>query len=330
MKVFLSFLYFSLFFIQIISKSNWNYDHLCQYGKSTNELRKFIPSPQYMKEIYSCLPSELIEFPRPPPLNLRWSLEPGKNSKLWISISQRMKGKKLLFVGDSTMFQAMVGVAIYLESIGIKCHSNKLATGFLCSTGMEMLRPYAPKLNYNFTPAVIPMILNSDIAIVSVALHYTGMGCYNDKNSGLCDDTRQFFNVITSNITNNQTKVQIAWMDPFRPHFPARGGSYIEWKNSRFVNTSKITTCGKAQGPISYQGIPFLGSHTVAKYFPHIPIIHTYDMTFERDDIHLGILTHNDPKKLDCVHSCYQICFWEAISYRIGEVIDKLLKEKGL
>lgn len=261
------------------------------------------------------------------PRGLRWSHNQNKTKELWYSILHQMENQKIVFVGDSVMYQTLIGLLVYLESIGVNCtRMEPSETKYLCNK-VELDRPFfIAKLDDQFLPLVLPNILSADIVIVNVGLHYGNMSC-GIMSSGLCEDVRAFFHMMNQQIQNKTTHVKLAWMDAHRPHFPSADGAYLSWKDSTSGNEKKYPTCGKIMTPLTYDYVIYNPSHTVEKEFPSIPIIKTYDMTYDRYDMHLGVLTHGDPVKLDCVHLCTQICYWEAISLRIGQVINRILRK---
>jgi hypothetical protein len=331
MNIWLMVMWINIFLFGIVSaklQKNWILDNSCQQkGKSLSELRHLVPNEKVWQITHSCDKEEMDQYSLQPPQNLRWSMNPRGAKLLWDSISNRMKDKKLVLIGDSVMFQTLVGLVVYLSSIGIDCTPlGDPVSGYKCGSGMEIHRPFfSAKLNDEFLPLILPGILSADIAIVNAGLHYGMMKCDGPDNSGVCDDVRAFFKMISQNITNQQTKVKLAWMDSYRPHFPAPNGAYISWKNASSGSMNKYLSCARIPEPMSYDFVLYQPSHLVAREFPNIPIIKTYDMTYDRYDMHLGILTHHDPEKLDCVHLCYQVCFWEAIAFRMGKVINQLL-----
>jgi hypothetical protein len=314
-------LWWKLALLSVTSNATWVPDASCQKSKSLPELRHLVPNPEVWHITHTCDKNEMDQYSLSPPRNLRWQLNPKRIKALWSSISERMRDMKIVLVGDSVMFQTMVGLVVYLESIGINCLPvGDPVSGYKCDSGIEIHRPYfCAKLNDEYLPLVLPGILSADIAIINVGLHYGLM-----PDSGVCDDVRDFFNLLSLNITNNQTNVKLAWMDSFRPHFPSVNGEYISWKNSS-GSVNQYPSCGPIPGNASYDYVLFNPSHLVAKEFPNVPIITTYDMTFDRYDMQLGLLTYNDPERLDCVHLCYQVCYWEAIAFRMGRVINRLL-----
>lgn len=312
-----------------LSKS-WIVDESCQKSKSPSELHHLVPNERVWHITHSCDKEEMDQYSLNPPKALRWQMNHKKAKALWHSIATRMKGKKLVMIGDSVMFQTLVGLVIYLDSIGITCAPvGEPVSGYKCESGMEIHRPFfSAKLNAEFLPLILPGILSADIAIINIGLHYGMMSCDGPTNSGVCDDVRAFFKMISEKASNQETKVKLAWMDSFRPHFPSLNGEYISWKNSSSdENPKKYPSCAPIPEPMSYDFILYKPSHLVAKEFPNVPIITTYDMTYDRYDMHLGILTHHDPKKLDCVHLCYQVCYWEAIAARIGKVVHQILDQ---
>jgi hypothetical protein len=223
----------------------WIPDESCAKGKSLSELRHLVPNEQVWRITHSCDKEEMDQYSLSPPHNLRWQLQPQKVKALWHSISQQMKDKKIVLVGDSVMFQTLVGLVVYLDSIGISCVPvGKPVSGYKCDSGMEIHRPYfSAKLNNEFLPLILPGILSADIAIVNIGLHYGTMSCDGPKSSGLCDDVRAFFQMLSQNITNHQTNVRLAWMDSYRPHFPSANGEYISWKNSS-GGVNQYPSCG--------------------------------------------------------------------------------------
>jgi hypothetical protein len=217
-----------------------------------------------------------------------------------------------------------VGLVVYLDSIGIPCTPIG-ESGYKCGSGMEIHRPaYVSELNNEFVPVILPIIMSADIAIVNVGLHYKDWSA----NGRIYDDVRAFFKMLTQKISQHETNVSLAWMDSFRPHFPSPNGAYISWKRLKRTskkNTTRLERCRPISKKNTYKYSLYGASRVVAKEFPRIPVIPIYDMTFDRYDMHLGILTHSDPERLDCVHLCLQPCYWEAISFRIGIVVDKFL-----
>jgi hypothetical protein len=312
----------------VSSSGKWIPDESCDLNrKATAELRKMVANPQVWHIIHSCDKADLSPYSLQPPRPLRWSSNSSSQSTntLWHSIVDRMKDKKLVLVGDSVMFQTLVGLVLYLESIGITC--TPLGTsGYKCGSGMEIHRPfYSAKLNDEFMSLILPGILGADVAVVNAGLHYGLMTCQGPSNSGLCDDVRAFFALISGKVKSQETKVRLAWMDSYRPHFPSANGAYLSWKNNQSQAPSRFALCGPISEPMSYDFVLYEASHVVAKEFPHIPVIQTYDMTYDRHDMHLGILTHHTPEKLDCVHLCFQVCYWEAIAARIGQAVETIL-----
>jgi hypothetical protein len=313
-----------------LGSSNWSLVHedSCHLNKSLSEIRQLVPSQEVWKLIHLCDKKEMEPFSRHSPRNMRWSPAVQTTRPLWYSIMERMKEKKLVLLGDSVMYQTLVGLMVYLDSIGIPCTPIG-ESGYKCGSGMEIHRPaYVARLNDEFVPLILPIIISADIAIVNVGLHYKNWPCKHPSNSRICDDVRAFFKMLTQKISKRETNVSLAWMDSFRPHFPSPNGAYLSWKRIKRTskkNTTRLQRCRPISKKNSYQYSLYGASHVVAKEFPHIPVIPISDITFDRYDMHLGILTHSDAERLDCVHLCLQPCYWEAIAFRIGIVVDQFL-----
>ena len=123
------------------------------------------------------------------------------------------------------------------------------------------------------------------------------------------------------------SSVKVAWLDTFQPHFNAVNGSYVLWKESiKNHSTSSFFSCAPLTGKMSYDISTYDASRLVQHEFPNIPVIVTYDILYDRFDVHQGPLTHYDPYRLDCVHLCLQPCFWDAILFRMGKVVADLIQ----
>lgn len=324
MKYSLIYFLFSFLFLNKIN-SIWINNNKCNRIYNEELLYLIAPELPIRHLIHSCSKHELKNYSQEI-YSLKWEEKNYiNNNNIWKIIYSNMANKTIVLVGDSVMFQVLIGLILFLNDIGINC--KHLNDGFYeCPNGLKINRPFFIAQFKNDTiQRAFDVIYPADIAIVNTGLHYGAMGC---QQTDVCKDIKYFFNTLIKNKTQHQTTVKVAWIDTFLPHFPAPNGSYALWKQEQNQQANPLPSCGKISQPMSYNIGAYESSHTVKKYFPNIPIIVTYDILYDRHDVHLGMLTHKDPNRLDCVHLCFQPCFWEAIFLRMGEVILKLLHKK--
>jgi hypothetical protein len=303
----------------VTGETKWVEDSSCRKSYSEEQLNRYVPEIAVRNVVHSCVGETIQNKSLSPPLSLKWSqMKPYKSRKAWHSIYEKMANKKLFLVGDSVMFQVLIGMMLYLESIGIICQHLSEGT-FLCPNGLEISRPsFTAKLSDEFLPSVYQSIANSDIAIINTGLHYGIVTCVN-LTSLVCSDIRHVFDTLSLNYTNATVAKKVAWLDTLIPHFPASQGSYQEWK----AFASHQIECGPIQEPLSYTSLVAYESSQMIKHkYPYVPVIELYDIVYDRYDMHQGLLTHNgDVNRLDCVHFCMQPCFWAAISMRVGKTL---------
>jgi hypothetical protein len=281
--------------------------------------------------IHSCSKEEMNQHSLDQPKPLRWSHYHHDKAKLiWEKLYQQMAKKKLLMIGDSVMFEVSVALVLYLHDIGITCESSNRRGYWKCPNEMEIISPYkVAKLTDEYLPEFPLLVGEVDLILINSGVHYGTSSCYGDPPNPMCHDIEQFFHTLQANITRNQLHVKLAWMDTFRPHFASSDGSYFQWKSHQLQQKSELKPvnikCDPISTPMSYQYSLYDGSHLMRKQFSTIPVVSTYDLVFERYDIHQGLLTHLDPERLDCVHLCIQPCYWAPILNRIGKVLLGLL-----
>jgi len=162
------------------------------------------------------------------------------------------------------------------------------------------------------------MLTRANYTIFNAGLHYSPAG-------GL-DYAKELERAMSAIDRANKRGTKIAWLDSFRPHFPSLGGSYTAYlEGRRGNNLSANSMCAPLDAKEDDVGYWNYQSLLAIKNFPHIYHIHTTDITHDRYDMHLGPLTWYNSSKLDCVHQCMQPCFWEAILWRIGETLMKMV-----
>lgn len=331
---------FILFFPSLLF-SKWIYDQKCHshLNYSLPIFHKLFPNSNVWNILHTCSNNEILNYsllipPNYSPDLLKWNEYNSNEIKLlYLKLFSNLNNKKIYLFGDSLMYQVLVSIILFFYSIGIKCLPKTIESiSFQCSNGLEISRPlFISKLDENSRNLIYSIINQSDISIINVGHHYYGIGtmsCYQNNNNNynnnkitpICSDIKIFFNYLQTNFSNTK----IAWLDPFIPHFPIYDGTYSSWKKAKKYHLN--STCRPTEMKLTLNSPIYDGTNLIEKkYGSKYPVIRTYDLLWNRSDIHQGLITHRDPKRLDCVHLCLQFCFWEPILYRIGQTILSMM-----
>jgi hypothetical protein len=304
-----------------LGSASWVQDDTCRRTYEDETLHRFAPDPSVQKVIHSCSTEEMRNISGSPPQSQRWSkMNSSESKETWSLIYHRMAQRKLTLIGDSVMFQILIALLLYLENIGITC-DYKYGGAYLCPNGFQISRPhFTPKFNDEFLPTIYSDVYEADISILNTGHHYGTIPC-SSKNL-ICSDLQHFFGQISANLTSAIVGKKVVWLDSLLSHFPAPQGSYQQYRSSK----PRKTKCAPLKEPLSYSNlVAYEPSQLIHRKYPYIPVIKTCDLLYDRFDMHQGLLTHRDTKRLDCVHFCLQPCFWEAILMRVGKVLVKIV-----
>lgn len=270
--------------------------------------------------LHTCSKDVMSQNNMSQPIALRWNQYTHEQTEdIWREVYNLMENNTLILIGDSMMFSTMTAIVMYLEDIGNRFLSNVDGhhSVFRYENGFQIKRPFY----YNVTDIQEEELANQDaVMIVNAGLHYGTKSCL-DGNP-VCRDVTRFF----SEVQEQSPGLRIAWLETFRPHFPNPDGSYINFK---YRAHDQKGMCGPLDKSLREKSvIDGLDEPTVQLLSnSQVPVIRVNDISFDRYDLHLGLLTHfGDKEKLDCVHTCMQPCYWEPVVHRIGAKVLQMLR----
>lgn len=264
------------------------------------------------KVLHSCSPEEAKNFGSQVPFSLQWDdITHDKVTKLWKHVyEKKLIQKRMMFLGDSLSYQTLSALKLMLHRMGIDCYGES------CPNGLTMDRPMMLQVDL---ATALHQVNTSDVVIMNTGLHYGTIPC-SDGNK-ICEDLKKSLPFIVEYAERRNTK--LIWMDTFRPHFPSKGGDYESFKVSQF----RPHICGALQTNEKDENwVLAKEANDLIQKYPSVIRFKTVDLTHDRYDMHLAMLTwYNDSSKLDCVHYCLQPCFWDAILFRLGDLLNSHL-----
>ena len=216
------------------------------------------------------------------PLALWYSdISPLHTKAIWEKIYSVMSNKTLTLIGDSTIYQIRIMIELYLHDIGYEILNDVYPNGF------SIIRDrFVPHLDNASLPYVLDKVSTSHVTIMNVGVHYGTNSC--KLGNEVCTDVRKTLNQIYS----QNPLAKIVWMDTLRPHF-AGNGDYEVWIKS--PNKGLFTGCAalesKKKKKDQYDWSLYEPSHIVAEEYKQAQVAKLYDLTYERYDMHQGVLT---------------------------------------
>lgn len=274
-------------------------------------------NPACVKVFHTCSPYEMeINNALTQPYSLEWTgLQEGAVEKLWKRLyDTKLANIKLFLLGDSMMGQTAAAVSLMLTRMGIHCPNMVCPNGFVVDRPMAVGRVEDQEgLNTVF--------LRSNITIFNVGLWYSTASCSEDGNH-YCKDLTTALGALAQ--LSKANDIKLIWMDTFRAHFMSNNGTYDSFSKMQ----TKDPQCAPIDKSIDDAKHFFyeFADQLLETEHNDLPRIRTRDIVRDRWDAHLGVLTWYSAGNPDCLHYCMQPCFWEPILYRIGTMIDSLVK----
>jgi len=293
-------------------------------GKMTGKLKTSAPSLKTLKK----LPPKYINPSCHPPWYKEQTWTPAEKDDVVKDAQKFMemvKGKHIVFMGDSTLRQVMLGLGCFLKDAGIRpieaLFSEKLEAQLKYEDGTVLSRWGLSTLTSFHQGRVAQEVVSADVLLVNMGRHYhhTMLGRKEyDK------DIKQ----LVKELGTVPKSTQVVLTETLPGHFSTPSGDlYDKRGDMKHYNVTRVGYKCKAVADTTSSRCGHWRNKVLSKYASAagIPVLPLYDVLADRWDAHLGFddfgATPQPRQWLDCVHFCYSKELLAPILSRVQEVI---------